>query len=91
MLNFFSTNIQYSLFMYISTFRQVFFLECFSGLETFVDLGESSIADVPVQAGDPVFGYNVTVRVRIFDIYGDYATFVKNITVSKSIFQIILF
>eukprot|EP00105_Crassostrea_gigas_P041582 XP_019925730.1 PREDICTED: uncharacterized protein LOC105335227 [Crassostrea gigas] len=42
---------------------------------------ESGIADVPIQAGDPVFGYVVTVRVRVFDIYGDYGTFTKNITV----------
>lgn len=44
-------------------------------------IGESGIADVPIQAGDPVFGYVVTVRVRVFDIYGDYGTFTKNITV----------
>jgi hypothetical protein len=41
--------------------------------------GESSILDAPIQAGDPVYKHVVTVRVRIFDIYGDYGTFSKEI------------
>lgn len=44
--------------------------------------GESSILDAPIQAGDPAYDYLVTVRVRIFDIYGDNGTFSTEITVT---------
>ena len=43
--------------------------------------GESNILDVPIQAGDQDFEYLVTIRVRIFDIYGDYGIYSQNITV----------
>lgn len=51
----------------------------------FCFIGESSILDVPIQAGDQDFEYLVTVRVRIFDIYGDYRTYSKELVVDKSI------
>ena len=43
--------------------------------------GESNILDVPIQAGDQDFEYLVTIRVRMFDIYGDYGIYSQNITV----------
>lgn len=48
-------------------------------------VGESSIADVPVHAGDQVSNNVVTVRVRIFDIYGDYGTFMKKLKIKVNI------
>jgi hypothetical protein len=44
----------------------------FTGL---FSVGESTIQDVPVQAGDNVTDYNVTVRVKIIDEFGDFALF----------------
>lgn len=43
--------------------------------------GESTIIDVPLQLGDPSFGYVVTVRVYVFDRIGDKTQFDTNITV----------
>ena len=54
---------------------------CFNQYKYFK--GESTIVDVPIQAGDPEFGYRVTVQIRIYDIYGDYGSFKENIRVSQ--------
>lgn len=69
------------LFVFYSYFN--FFMFCF--------IGESSILDVPIQAGDQDFEYLVTVRVRIFDIYGDYGTYSKELVVDKSILYLLTF
>ena len=43
--------------------------------------GESTIQDVPVQAGDNFTDYNVTVLVKIIDEFGDFSLFQTTIRV----------
>lgn len=50
-------------------------------LNTYFAAGESTITDVPLQLGDPLFDYNVTVRVQVFDRIGDKTLFEINIKV----------
>lgn len=50
-------------------------------LNIFCAAGESTITDVPFQLGDPLFDYNVTVQVQVFDRIGDKTLFEINIKV----------
>ena len=47
----------------------------------FLMTGESTIQDVPVQAGDNFTDYNVTVLVKIIDEFGDFSLFQTTIRV----------
>ncbi|XP_061194795.1 uncharacterized protein LOC133202955 [Saccostrea echinata] len=49
------------------------------GIQTITSIlyrgGESTITNVPVQAGDNFTDYNVTIRVKIIDEFGDFSIF----------------
>lgn len=53
------------------------------GITFYFFKGESTIKEVPVQAGDNFTDYNVTVQVKIFDEQGDFSLFETTTQVSE--------